>query len=811
MMTRHRRAYAMCVLGVLLASAALAWADAPATSLVVYPPDVHLTGQQDAQRFIVVATRDDGVTLDVTAAASVTLQDTAIATLDGHLLRGAADGMTTLDVSYAGLHAAATVEVQNVGTRRPISFMTDVMPVFARSGCNTGNCHGAARGKDGFRLSLFGFDPKGDYFRLTREMGVRRVNLAIPARSLLLEKATGSVPHTGGKLFDEDSEYYRTLLFWLQAGAPLDPGDPPSVVGVDLYPPHAVLEGEKTAQQFIARARYSDGTDRDVTTLVRFDSNNGNSATISRDGLAAAGARGEAFVTARYDTVNVGSQVIVLPQDLQYAAPAISGNYIDELVGAKLKRLRVLPSDLCSDEEFLRRVTLDIVGLLPTAEEYQQFMADTHPAKRALVIDRLLQRKEFAEIWAMKWAELLMVKSSNDVSYKSMFLYSNWLTNKIAQGVPLDQMVRELLSSTGGTFSSPATNFYQIERDTLKTAENVAEVFMGIRTQCAQCHNHPFDRWTMNDYYSFAAFFSQIGRKQGEDYRETIVFNQGGGDVVHPVTQQAMQPKFLGGATPEIQGRDRRTVMAEWLTSADNPLFATSVANRVWAHFFGVGIVHPVDDIRVSNPPSNPELFQELGKRLRDYGFDFRQLVRDICNSQTYQRSSVRNASNETDERNYAHANVRRIRAEMLLDCICQVTETKEKFRGLPLGARAVQIADGQTSTYFLTTFGRARRDTVCTAEVSTDPSLSQALHMLNGPTVTGKIAEGGVISRLLSAGQTPEQIIEAIYVRALIRKPTPDETRQLMEIVTQAENPELGLQDVFWAVLNSREFVFNH
>jgi hypothetical protein len=372
-------------------------------------------------------------------------------------------------------------------------------------------------------------------------------------------------------------------------------------------------------------------------------------------------------------------------------------------------------------------------------------------------------------------------------------------------------MVRELLSSTGGTFSNPATNFYQIDRDTLKTAENVAQVFMGIRTQCAQCHNHPFDRWTMNDYYSFAAFFSQIGRKQGEDYRETVVFNQGGGEVAHPVTQQAMPPKFLGGATPEMQGRDRRAVMAEWLTSADNPLFATSVANRVWAHFFGVGIVNPVDDIRVSNPPSNPELFQELGKRLRDYQFDFKQLVRDICNSQAYQRSSIRNASNETDERNYAHANVRRIRAEMLLDCIGQVTGTKEKFRGLPLGARAVQIADGQTSTYFLTTFGRARRDTVCVAEVSTDPSLSQALHMLNGPTATGKIAEGGVINRLLAAGQTPEQVIEAIYVRALTRKPTPEETQQLMEVVKQAENPELGLQDVFWAVLNSREFVFNH
>jgi len=800
-----------CAWCLLCASSTSFAADSPLKGLAVYPPDVHLTGRQDLQRFIVVATREDGVTLDVTTVASAAVKDAGIALLEGNVLRGAADGATTLEISHGGLTTSATIDVKEVANQPPISFTNDVMPVFSKAGCNTGSCHGAARGKDGFRLSIFGYDPQGDYFRITREIGVRRINLALPDQSLLVQKATGNVPHTGGKLFDKDSEYYRILMTWLEAGAPIDAAEPPSVVGVDLYPPHAVIEGEQTAQQFIARARYSDGTDRDVTTLARFDSNNSNSLTITQEGMSQAGARGEAFVSARYDIVSVGSQVLVLPKDLHYEAPAITGNYIDELIGAKLQRLRVLPSELCTDEEFLRRVTLDIVGLLPTFEEYQEFLADTDPAKRAKLIDRLLARKEFAEIWAMKWSELLMVKSSPEVSYKSAFLYSNWLTSKIAEGVPLDQMVRELLSATGGTFGNPATNFYQIERDTLKTSENVAQVFMGIRTQCAQCHNHPFDRWTMNDYYQFAAFFSQIGRKQGEDYRETVVFNQGGGEVAHPVTGQAMPPKFLGGSVPDMQGRDRRAVMAEWLTSPDNPLFATSVANRVWAHFFGVGIVEPVDDIRVSNPPSNPELFNELGTRLRDYKFDFKQLVRDICNSHAYQRSSVRNPTNESDERNYAHANVRRIRAEMLSDCISQVTETKEKFRGLPLGARAVQIADGQTSTYFLTTFGRAPRNTVCTDEVSTDPSLSQALHMLNGAAATSKIAEGGLIARHLAAGQTPEQIIERLFIRALTRRPTPDETRQLMEIVSQAENPDVGLQDVFWAVLNSREFVFNH
>jgi hypothetical protein len=410
----------------------------------------------------------------------------------------------------------------------------------------------------------------------------------------------------------------------------------------------------------------------------------------------------------------------------------------------------------------------------------------------------------------MKWAELLMIKSSNQVSYKSMFLYSNWLTDRISNNVPLNKMVQELLSASGGTFKNPPTNFYQIERDTLKTSENVAQIFMGIRMQCAQCHNHPFDRWTMNDYYSFAAFFSQIGRKNSEDYREIIVFNSGGGDVRHPVGGRVMAPKFLGGAEPNTAGKDRRQLLADWITSPENPFFATSIGNRIWAHFFGQGIIEPVDDIRVSNPPTNPELLEALGKKLIEYNYDFKRMVKDICASNAYQRSVTRNASNEADERNFAHANFRRVRAESLLDCICQVTETKEKFQGLPVGARAVQIADGNASTYFLTTFGRARRETVCACEVSTDPTLSQALHLLNGPAIEGKL-RGGALQRLMAGGKPPEQVIETIYLRCLTRKPSPEELAKLLEVVKTAPNPQAGLEDVFWAVMNSREFMFNH
>jgi hypothetical protein len=545
---------------------------------------------------------------------------------------------------------------------------------------------------------------------------------------------------------------------------------------------------------------------------VVFLTNNDNSAPIDADGLVTAAARGEAFIMARFATHTVGSQALVLPKDLQYAPPTTPpANYVDELVNAKLQKIRVLPSDLCSDEVFLRRVTIDITGLLPSIEEYNTFIADADPAKRAKLIDRLLERKEFSEIWALKWANLLMVKSSIDVSYKSMFLYSNWLTNQISSNVPLNVMVQDLLSASGGTFKSPATNYFQIERDTLKTAENVAQVFMGIRTQCAQCHNHPFDRWTMDDYYSFAAFFSQIGRKTGEDYRETIIFNAGGGEVKHPVGGRDMPPKFLGGAAPDTAGKDRREVLVKWLASPENPYFATSVANRVWSHFFGLGIVEPVDDIRVSNPASNPELFQSLGDKLTSYNYDFKQLVRDICNSQAYQRSSQPNAGNETDLKNFSHSKIRRIPAENLLDCLTQVTEVADKFQGLPLGARAVQIADGQTSNYFLTSFGRSPRLTACATEATTEPTLSQALHMINGDTTARKIGESKRLQAMLDAGMKPIQAVEQVYIACLSRKPTAEEVAKLETIIATEPNPRVAVDDIFWAVLNSREFLFNH
>ena len=804
------------LLAFAFACQSVARADAPAAALTrldVYPADVNLSSARDRQSIVAQATYADGITRDVTAQAAIVLEKPEFARRDGATFYPLLDGATTLNVSFEGKTVAVPVKVSQAKLEPPISFRLDVMPVFMKSGCNTGSCHGAARGKDGFRLSLFGFDPEGDHHRLTREMSGRRVNLAVPSESTVLEKSIGAVPHTGGKRFEAASEMYQTLHQWIESNVPNDDVTKlQKVVNVELYPKRSVLDGEKTTQQMTVRANYSDGSDRDVTKLAVFLTNNETSALINETGLVTAGTRGEAFVMARFETFTVGSQVLVLPKGLKFDYPAEpDANYIDTLVAAKLKNLRIAPSGLCDDETFLRRASLDIVGLPPSVEEYQKFVTSTDPGKRAALVDELLTRKEFSEIWVNKWAELLQVKSSQQISYKAMFLYYNWLVEKLSKNMPMDQMVQELLGANGGTFKNPATNFYQGTTDTLALTENVAQVFMGMRVQCAQCHNHPFDRWTQNDYYQFAAFFSQIGRKTGEDYRETIVFNSGGGEVNHPVGGAAMKPKFLGGEAPDVAGKDRRVILAKWLASPRNPWFAASFANRVWAHFNGVGIVEPVDDFRVSNPASNPELLEELGKRFTASNYDLKALVRDICNSRAYQRSTRRNDSNSSDEKNFAHSLVRRIKAETLLDTISTVTDTRDKFQGLPLGARAVQIADGGSSTYFLTTFGRATRETVCSCEVKMEPTLSQALHLLNGDSVNAKIQQGGLVPKLITGKKFPEERIIELYVRCLSRKPTREELDKLLTTMGEGSNPAKAIDDIFWALLNSREFLFNH
>jgi hypothetical protein len=410
----------------------------------------------------------------------------------------------------------------------------------------------------------------------------------------------------------------------------------------------------------------------------------------------------------------------------------------------------------------------------------------------------------------MQWAELLRIRSNNDISEKAALLYFEWIRDRIAENLPVDEMVRQILGASGGTFSNPPSNFYQVERDDLVLAENIAQAFLGIRIQCAKCHNHPFDRWTQDDYYGFAAFVSQVGRKASEDPRERIIYDRSTGQVRHPVSDKVMKPAFLGGEAPELEGRDRRLALADWITAPDNPWFGHSLANRVWAYFMGPGIVEPVDDFRVSNPPSNAPLLDELSRRLVSYDFDFKQLVRDITNSRSYQRETEPNETNLDDLRNTARFQVRRVRAETLLDLYCQVTGEPQKFNGLPLGARAVEIADGATSNYFLKTFGRSERGSVCACEVTLEPSLSQALHLLNGDVVHKKISNGELITRWLEDQMTPTQVLTEMYTLALCREPNAAELSALLAEL--GESPDRAIyEDIFWAVLNSREFLFQH
>ena len=630
----------------------------------------------------------------------------------------------------------------------------------------------------------------------------------------MLEKPLGRVPHTGGERFKPESDLHKTLLHWLEAGAPKDASNVPKVVGLELMPREAVLEGSGAAQTLTVRATYSDGAERDVTPLAVFISNNETCAKVSDAGLVTAGQRGEAFIMARFDAFNVGAQVIVIPNALPYQFPAglAEYNYIDKLVDAKLKKLRLLPSEVCDDATFLRRACLDITGTLPSPGQIREFVQPSSAGKRDQLVDDLLGRKEFADLWVMKWAELLQIRSRQDqFSEKAARQYFNWLQDQFARNVPLDKIVQELLTASGSNFRNPAANYYQVQTDALKTAENTAQVFMGMRVQCAQCHNHPFDRWTMNDYYSFAAFFPQVGRKPGEDPRETIIFDKGDGEVKHLVDGRNMKPKFLGGDVPDLKGQSRREVLAQWIVSPQNPYFARNLANLVWAHFMGKGIIEPVDDVRLSNPASNPELLDALAARVTEYRYDFKKLVRDICTSRTYQLSTRANDTNASDERNFSHAAIRRLRAEVLLDCICEVTDTQDHFKGLPAGARSVQIPDGATSGYFLSTFGRATRETVCSCEVKTEPNLSQAQHLLNGTIVSDKIQKGGLVRKLLKQGKTPDDVIAELYLRCFNREPTGDESGKLKTFFKEGKNPEQVLNDVFWSLLNSKEFIFNH
>jgi hypothetical protein len=718
---------------------------------------------------------------------------------------------------------ATTVTAQNAPSAKPISFANDVMPILAKAGCNAGACHGAASGKKGFKVSLRGYDPSTDYVTLTRGTEARRLTFNDPAQSLLVLKPTGMVPHEGGKRFEIDSPYAQTLIRWIAEGARSDLATAPKLIGLDVTPLSQTFDAPGQQQQLQVTARYSDGTSRDVTADARYSSSQENTADVDEHGLVRLRFKGEAAIMIRYGSLMTVSNLVVLKHNpaFQWGTPP-ENNFIDTHVNAKLKQMQVLPSELCTDEEFLRRVSYDVIGLPPTPEEVRTFLAHPRPNKRALKIDELLERSEHAEFWALKWGDLLKVRFDLLRDKGTWGLY-RYLRDSISANKPFDGMVRELLTAEGGN-ENPAANFYRVFQNAEDASEGAVQVFLGIRLMCAKCHDHPFEKWVQTDYYGMSAFFTQVGRKPGRRTEEQVVFrSEAAAQSRHPTTGVVVEPKFLDGASLPISAQqDGRVILAEWLTRKDNPFLAKATVNRLWSQLFGKGIIEPVDDIRSSNPPSNGPLLDALTKDFIDHNFDVRHTLRTMLNSRTYQLSARPNEWNQDDRVNFSHASLRRLSAEQLLDTLGQATGIRETFTSrfgagavaLPVGGvRAGALPDRALTAELLELFGRPKGESSCTCERHEEATMTQALHLINGKSVANRLADpNGRLAKLAKDTKlTDDQLIEELYLSVLCRLPKPPERELMKKHLSESGDRLKATQDMMWVLLNAREFLFNH
>lgn len=710
------------------------------------------------------------------------------------------------------------------------SFRRDVMPILFRAGCNAGTCHGSARGKDGFMLSLFGYDPTGDYDRIVNEMIGRRINVAAPEQSLLLLKSIGAVPHTGGKLFPKESEYYQTLNKWIEAGAPDDNGTVPVPTQVLLSTNRIVFEKKSESKEVGVRVKFDDGSTRDVKQLARFFSNNESVAKIDANGQVTATGPGDTHVFARFNRFTVGIEIIVLPEtsDFVWTNPT-PNNYIDELVFDRLNKLRIIPSEVCDDETFLRRVMLDLAGRPPTVSEYETFLSETTADKRAKKIDELLNGEGFSDIWTAIWAEQLRVIGGNyapvATDVKAADAFYRWINKQIQSGRPLNEFVAEMITANGSNLTNGPVNLYTMmvhkpQFEPKPFAADFSQLFLGIQIQCAECHNHPFDRWTMDDYYSFVSFFAGMKRKPGIEPRERrIYYDTSVEPVKHLVDGRPMPPRVLGSLQSEDPHSDPRKALAQWLTSKDNEHFSRNLANRIWAQYLGRGIVEPVDDMRASNPPVNGPLLDALSKRLVQSKFNLRSLVRDICNSKVYQATVQPNKFNVQDTRQFSHAHLRRLRADVMLDSIVSVTNVPRRYSGFPEGTKAIEYYPRESGSTegphlgdsFFDTFGRSSRATICACETKKEPTLSQSLHMAVGDTIRDRLRNGKVIEEIVSQTASPAETLDRLFVHTLSRKPTYEERKELLLLLGDSARDVVALEDIFWSLLNSTEFAFNH
>jgi hypothetical protein len=796
-----------CLALVLLPGLSAARADLSSPTPAVSLPDA-FAGQQ-----LLVVAGDQ----DVTREATYTSADPAVAKVDAAgYVSAAGNGSTKIRVIHAAGELTIPVKVSGVGAGgRKVDFRTEVEPLLSKLGCNAGGCHGKASGQNGFKLSLFGFDVDYDYAAITQEARGRRLFPAAPDRSLFLLKASGQVPHGGGKRLRPESADYQVIRQWIAAGAPASAPDEPAVKRLRVVPTDRVLRKDQQ-QQIAVLAEYTDGTVRDVTRQSEFASNLDVVASVDPTGLVKSHQlSGEAAVMARHMGHVAVFRALVPHGEPLAAIPDFQPiNYVDELAVAKWKKLGLRPSPTCDDATFLRRATVDLCGRLPSPAEVKAFLADAAADKRTKLIDRLLDSPDYPAYFALRWGSIL--RNSNLAGAdQAAYAFHAWIKDMIARNRPYDEFVRGVVAAAGEWQDAPAINWYWQNRDDQlhQVTADVAQVFLGVRLQCAKCHHHPYERWGQADYYGLAGFFTRLGRKsfgQPPPYYAAATVTTGEKD---PLTGKAPEPKYPDGPSPKFTAEDDpRHALVDWMAKPDNPFFARALVNRMWGHLMGRGLFHEVDDQRDTNPPSNPELLDALAKDFVAHKFDVKYVIRTIATSRVYQLSAVPIDGNKDDRQNFARYYARRMPAEVFLDAVNQATGAKAGFSGVGTNGRAVDLPHEGFGSYFLDTFDRPKRVTVCECERSTGATLSQVLLLANSDETENKIGAGdGRVAKLVKDKKPPADAIEELYLASLSRPPTDAEKNKTLGYLDHQANKQQGLEDVLWALLNSKEFMFNH
>jgi len=791
-------------------------------------PEFTLRGKDAHQQLLVTAKLSSGDLRDFTHHATYSAEPAGVVNVDANgVVTPVTDGAVTITAEAEGVKATIPVHVEGADKTEPINFADQIVPIFTKAGCNAGGCHGKASGQNGFKLSLLGFEPTEDYEHIVKEARGRRVFPASPENSLLLLKAINSTPHGGGKRLDRTSEDYALLVRWIAQGMPYGRETDPKVTQIEVLPKARTmaLNGE---QQLVVLAHYSDGTAKDVTRSALYEPNEKSMAEADEVGhVKLFDQPGDVAIMVRYQgkvatfraTEPLGATVESLPP---------SHNYIDDLVFAKLKAMGMPPSDPCDDSTFIRRVSLDIAGRLPTLDETQHFLAETDPAKRDKLIDSLLSSPEYADYFANKWSALLRNKRSKPAEAPTTFAFYDWIHDSLQANKPYNQIVRDLLCATGDAADDPPVAWYRQVKEPQQEVEDIAQLFLGMRMQCAQCHHHPFEKWSQNDYYSFSAFFTQLGRKPVTTKEDEAIFHRRGiATAINKKTKQPVRPAALVTGPLDIPAdEDPRIELAKWMSNPKNPFFARTLVNRYWKHFLNRGIVEPEDDMRETNPPSNPELLDALARHFIDSGYDLKALIRDITRSQTYQLSAVPNHYNAQDRQNFSRYFAKRLTAEVLFDSINTITRTPANFPGMPPGTRAISLPDNSfnAGSYFLTVFGRPESSSACECERTQEASLAQALHLLNAKDIQEKLAsDSGAAARLAADPRTDEEKLRELYLAAYARPPEAHELELAKayldkprkgadgQPVDAAKGKRMGYEDIIWAVLNTKEFLFNH